>query len=124
MNAKNAKRIGLTSIPGLALMPNIALAANMGDIASDLAGQGQQIGDLIMIICAVAGIGVALMGLFKFKAHSANPNDPSNKMSSALTLIFVGAAMVAIPELLGSGVSTIFGDGAEVQDYGRLPTGN
>ncbi|MFG6082207.1 DUF6750 family protein [Paracoccus litorisediminis] len=100
----------------VALMAGQAAAANVGDIATSLGTQFDDIGKLLLIICAVAGIGVALMGLFKFKAHTANPNDPSNKMSSALTLIFVGAAMVAIPEVLGAGISTVFGGSSNLAD--------
>ncbi|MFG6082205.1 DUF6750 family protein [Paracoccus litorisediminis] len=97
-------------------MAHAQTVSNLGQVADRLSLQGGQIGDFLGIVAAVAGIGVALAGLFKFKAHTANPNDPSNKVSSALTLIFTGAAMVAIPELIGTGVSTIFGSNAAVID--------
>ena len=87
-----------------------AMAQDVGEIATDLGGQINSLGSMLMIVAAVVGLGVAVMGLLKFKAHSANPNDPSNKVSSAFVLVFVGAAMVAVPAMLGSGISTIFGD--------------
>lgn len=89
---------------------------NAGAIADSLTGQVSNVSTLISVIIFVAGLAVAAMGLLKFKAHSANPNDPSNKLSSAWVLIFVGAAMVAIPAVLGSGISTIFGGSATKTD--------
>ena len=47
----------------------------------------------------------------KLKANAANPNDPSNKVSTGFILIFVGAALIAVPTVMGVGVGSIFGDG-------------
>jgi len=101
----------VAALASLAGMPAMA-QQNAGAIASSLGSQVNQIGSLLMVIAAVAGVFIAIAGLLKFRAHSQNPNDPSNKLSSAFTLIFVGAAMVAVPALLGTGISTIFGTGA------------
>lgn len=91
-----------------------AQARDLGAIATDLTGQVSQIGTMVAVISFVLGVGLAMAGLMKFRAHSQNPNDPSNKMSTAFVLIFAGAGLVAIPAVLGSGISTIFGDGAQM----------
>ncbi|MEP3669092.1 MAG: hypothetical protein ABJN42_20390 [Roseibium sp.] len=100
----------------VATMPAIASAQNVGEIATSLTGQTTNVATLVSVVAFVVGVGLAIAGLLKFRAHSANPNDPSNKMSTAFMLVFVGAAMVAIPATLGSGISTIFGDGADTTD--------
>lgn len=100
-----------------------AMAQDVGTIAEGLTSQVSQIGTLISVISFVLGVGVAIAGLMKFRAHSQNPNDPSNKISTAFILMFVGAGLVAVPAVLGSGISTIFGDGAE-QTNGNDGFGN
>ena len=93
-----------------------ALAQTAGDIATSLAGQTGQVADLVSIVAFVLGVGMAIAGLMKFRANAQNPNDPSNKMSTAFILMFVGAGLVAVPAVLGSGIATIFNDGAQQTD--------
>ena len=86
---------------------------NLGEIADGITGQLDSVNQFISVAAFVMGVAMAIAGLMKFRAHSQNPNDPSNKMSTAFILIFVGAGLVAIPSVLGSGVETIFGTGAD-----------
>lgn len=104
------------AVAGLAMSSGAALAQNVGEIASDLRSQVTNLTALLTVVAFIVGVGLAIMGLIKFRAHTQNPNDPSASMSSAFILIFVGAAMVAIPALLGTGITTIFGTGADVTD--------
>ena len=96
------------------LWANFALAQvnNIGDMASELQSQVGDIADLIGAAAFLLGIGIALLGLLKFRQHAVNPNDPSARLSTAFTLVFVGAAMVAIPTTLGVGIGSLFGNGA------------
>ena len=102
-----------TSIAVLAcasLFPVVALAQlDAGGIADGLSSQTTQVAKLVTVVAFVIGVGLAIAGLLKFRANAQNPNDPSNSMTTAFVLVFVGAAMVAIPSLLGSGIMTIFG---------------
>lgn len=98
----------------LGASPAAAQVRDLGAIATDLTSQVSSIGTMISVISFVLGVGLAIGGLMKFRAHSQNPNDPSNKPSTAFVLMFAGAGLVAIPAVLGSGVSTIFGDSAQV----------
>ena len=95
--------------PAAASSPNRTLGA----IAADFGGQLGQIASMISILAFVLGVCVAIAGLLKFRQHAQNPGDPSAKPTTALMLILAGAALVAIPATLGSGVATIFGNGAE-----------
>ncbi|MCE6959655.1 hypothetical protein LAZ40_11560 [Cereibacter sphaeroides] len=99
------------------LVPAVAMAApTAGAIFDSLSLQGGKLSKLVGIAAFIIGVGLAIAGILKFKAHSQNPNDPSAKMSTAFVLIFAGAALVAIPTMLGSGVATIFGTGADTTD--------
>lgn len=108
-------RLGLI-LGGLGLSTTAALAQNVGEIADSLADQTGNIADLISIVAFVLGVGMAIAGFMKFRQNAQNPNDPSAKISTAFILIFVGAGLVAIPAALGSGIATVFGDGARQTD--------
>ena len=103
----------------------MAQVNNIGDMASELQSQVGDIADLIGAAAFLLGIGIALLGLLKFRQHAINPNDPSARLSTAFTLVFVGAAMVAIPTTLGVGIGSLFGNGtANVSVDGSLRTIN
>ena len=89
-----------------------AQVADIGDMASGLQTQAGDIADLIGAAAFLLGICIGIVGLMKFRQHSQNPNDPSARLSTAFTLVFVGAALVAIPTTLGVGVGSLFGSGA------------
>ena len=89
-----------------------AQVSNVGDVAAGLQAQVGDIADLVGAAAFLLGICLAIMGLLKFRQHSQNPNDPSARLSSAFTLVFVGAALVAVPTTLGVGVVSLFGSGA------------
>jgi hypothetical protein len=96
----------------LAVLPVAAMAqSNVGGIFQDITNQLRNIPALLGIVSFVLGVALAIAGLMKFYAASKNPNDPSAKMSTAFILIFVGATLVALPILLGVGITTIFGSG-------------
>ena len=95
-----------------AILPGEAMAQatrTLGGIADSLSTQTTSVARLVSVVAFVIGVGLAIAGLLKFRANAQNPNDPSNSMTTAFVLVFVGAAMVAIPSLLGSGIMTIFG---------------
>lgn len=101
---------------GFALSSAGASAQSVGDIADNLRTQVGSISLLVTVVSFVIGVALAIMGLVKFRQNSQNPNDPSAKMSSAFILLFVGAALVALPAVLGSGIQTVFGNGAATTD--------
>ncbi len=89
-----------------------AQVADIGAMASGLQSQAGDIADLIGAAAFLLGICIGIVGLLKFRQHSQNPNDPSARLSTAFTMVFVGAALVAIPTTLGVGIGSLFGSGA------------
>ena len=88
--------------------------------ATDVAGVSETVGDQLIalgslagIVAFLAGFVFGIMGFMKLKANAANPNDPSNKVSTGFILIFVGAALIAVPTVMGVGIGSIFGTGGE-----------
>ena len=75
----------------LILMTGAASAqvADIGDMASSLQTQAGDIADLIGAAAFLLGICIGIVGLMKFRQHSQNPNDPSARLSTAFTLVFV-----------------------------------
>lgn len=105
----------LAALACVVALPSAGLAQvrDLGDIARDLTLQTRFVSQLVTVVAFVLGVGMAIAGLLKFKAHSQNPNDPSAKISTAFVLVFVGAALVALPATLGSGIATVFGANAD-----------
>ncbi len=105
-----AKLMGATAV-GLVMTTGLALAQvrDLGGIAQSLSTQTTQFATLLSILSFVIGVGMGIAGFMKFKQNAQNPNDPSAKISTAFILIFVGAGLVALPAVFGSGLQTIFG---------------
>ncbi len=96
----------------LALTASGALAqADVKAVSGIVGGQLIALGSLAGIVSFLAGFVFGIMGFMKLKANAANPNDPSNKISTGFILIFVGAALIAVPTVMGVGVGSIFGSG-------------
>ncbi|MCY4260718.1 MAG: hypothetical protein OXC91_10710 [Rhodobacteraceae bacterium] len=89
-----------------------AQVSNIGDMAAELQKQAGDLADLIGAVAFLLGLILAVAGLLKFRQHSQNPNDPSARLSAAFVLVFVGAALVAIPTTLGVGIGSLFGTGS------------
>lgn len=88
--------------------------AQVKDVAGVSGKVGEQLialGSLAGIVAFLAGFVFGIMGFMKLKANASNPNDPSNKVSTGFILIFVGAALIAVPTVMGVGVGSIFGTG-------------
>ena len=115
----------MSVVPVLMATSAGAQVGNIGDMAAELQHQAGNIADLIGAVAFLLGIILAVAGLLKFKQHSQNPGDPSARLSSAFTLVFVGAALVAIPTTLGVGIGSLFGTGTmNVSVDGTLRTLN
>jgi len=89
-----------------------AQVSNIGDVAAGLQSQVGNLADLLGAASFLLGIGLGVAGLLKFRQHALNPHDSSARLSTAITFVFVGAALVAIPTTLGVGIGSLFGGGA------------
>ena len=63
---------------------------------------------LVTALAYMIGIGLATVGMFKFKAHKDMPHQ--NKLSDAIVLIAVGAGLIWLPKTLESVQGTLFND--------------
>lgn len=88
-----------------------AQVTDVSGMSDQITGQLGSLGQLAGVIAFLSGFVFAIMGFMKLKANAANPNDPSNKVSTAFMLIFIGAALIAVPTVLGVGVTSLFGSG-------------
>jgi len=87
-------------------------APDFGDIATNISGQLAPVAVLVTVASFVFGVVMAMTGLMKIRDAANRPNDPSARPHVGVIFIFVGAAMVALPALLSTGVISIFGSGA------------
>ncbi len=91
-------------------------ADNIGTVATNVKGQFGSLADLLGAAAFLAGVGFVVFGIFKFYNYSKNPQDPQNKVGSAVMLVVAGAMMIAVPTVAGVGVVSIFGDDTQKVD--------
>lgn len=118
----------------LCLFSGGAFAADDQDLGSIAQTVRSSMGDVAALITAaayVAGIGFAMMGLLKLKAHKDNPTQVP--LSQPLTLLIIAAGLVFMPSLIKTAGSTIWtgkeasgtlgGTSAEGEEHGTFGTG-
>lgn len=98
------------SIAILATSSASAQVRDISQIATDLQGQGVSVSTLFSVAAFVMGLALAAGGLLKLAKASERQHDPSNKTSTGWVMIIAGAMLVALPTVIGSGVTTIFGN--------------
>ncbi|MCH9754854.1 MAG: type IV secretion protein IcmD [Gammaproteobacteria bacterium] len=114
-----AKRIRC-SVSSLAQLPlwmsvyfytSLALAAdtddNLGKVASTITGSFGQLAKLITAGAYMAGIGFCMASMLKFKAHKDNPTQIP--IGTPIALLFIGAALIFLPNIFRIAGYTIFG---------------
>lgn len=97
----------------LFLFADQALAAEgaeggLATIADNITKNLGPIATLISAASYIVGIGFALAGMVKFKAHRDNPTQVP--LSAPIVLLFVGVGLVFLPSIIKSAGSTLFGD--------------
>ncbi|MFI4937809.1 MAG: type IV secretion protein IcmD [Candidatus Berkiellales bacterium] len=80
---------------------------SLGDVAGNVTGTMGSVAKLITAASYVAGVGFALMGMLKFKAHKDNPTQVP--LSQPIVLLAIAAGLVFLPSLIGSGGQTVWG---------------
>ena len=86
---------------------------NIGQVAENIAGQGAQVANMIGVGVFIVGLVVGAVTINKLVQNGKNPNDPSNSMGNIVKMGLAAAALMALPETLGVGVTSLFGSGAE-----------
>lgn len=83
-----------------------AEAMSLGEIATNVTSSMGAVAKLITAISYVVGIGFAMMGLFKLKAHKDNPVQVP--LSQAFVLILISACLVFLPSLISTTGKTVW----------------
>lgn len=94
---------------------DIAFAASggggLGEVAKTVQESMGNVAKLIAAASYVAGIGFALSGMMKFKAHKDQPQQVP--LSQPITLIAIAAGLIFLPSIIKAAGSTLFGGEAK-----------
>ena len=115
VNQKNKelrlKQLGcFLALGGLMFVVSRVYAADIGTMASTITKTFTSITKLVTAGSYLAGLGFAVGAIMKFKAHKDNPTQIT--IGTPIALIFIAAALLFLPTILGVAGSTMFGSGA------------
>lgn len=89
---------------------------SLGDVASNVTDSMTNVGKLITAASYVAGVGFALMGMLKFKAHKDNPSQ--TPLSQPIVLLAIAAGLVFLPSLISTTGQTVWKGGERATSKG------
>lgn len=109
-----SKKFGFLSILGVGLLVLIsqgafAESATLGKMADQVVTSFESVAKLITAGSYLAGLGFAIGGILKFKQHKDNPTQVT--IGQPIALIFVAAALLFLPSILGVAGYTLFEGG-------------
>lgn len=103
------------SLIALFLISDLVMAGgggkSLGDVGTEVTKSMSGVAKLITAASYVAGVGFAMMGMLKFKAHKDNPTQVP--LSQPIVLLCIAAGLVFLPNIISSGGQTIWGDGGD-----------
>lgn len=106
------------ALVALFLISSVAFAGGggggqtLGEVASNVTDSMTNVAKLITAASYVAGVGFALMGMFKFKAHKDQPAQVP--LSQPVVLLAIAAGLLFLPSIITTTGSTIFGGSGEM----------
>lgn len=111
--------LGLSCI-GIMILAGTAFAGslNVGNMASSITNSFTSLAKLITAGSYLAGLGFSIAAIMKFKAHKDNPTQIP--VGTPIALVFIAAALLFLPTILGVAGSTMFNGGGTVAG----PTGS
>lgn len=94
----------------------------IGDIASSITGSFKALGQLILAISFLAGIGFVMAAIFKFKQHKDNPTQVT--LGQPVAMLVIGIVLMFLPNLIKPAGTTIFGTSATTGGFkGNISSG-
>lgn len=91
----------------------VAMAAEtLGTVAENITGSFAALTKLITAASYLAGLGFAIGAVMKFKQHKDNPTQIP--IGTPIALVFIAAALLFLPTLLGSTGASLFSGGGTV----------
>ena len=82
-------------------------AKDLGQVASNITSSFGNLAKLITAGAYMAGIGFMMASMLKFKAHKDNPTQIP--IGTPIALLFIGAALIFLPNIFHIAGYTIFG---------------
>lgn len=84
----------------------------LGNMASSITSSFTSVTKLITAGSYLAGLGFSIGAIMKFKQHKDNPTQIP--IGTPIALVFIGAALLFMPTILGVAGQTMFGEKGEV----------
>jgi len=91
------------------LLAPSAFAITVGGAASKMTASIKGLAKLIGVGSYVAGLGFSIGAVMKFKQHKDNPTQIP--VGTPIALVFIAAALIFLPTVMGSLGDTMFGTG-------------
>lgn len=105
-NAVNFFKLAIVAVAALTFVGLAIGASDVGSVAHNVTKSMQNLARLITAVAYVAGLGFAVAAILKFKAHKDNPTQIP--VGTPIALLFVSAALVFLPSILGVTGKTLF----------------
>lgn len=84
---------------------DILAEQTIGGIADKAAGNLASILKLVTGASYLAGFGLTIGALFKFKKHKENPQQ--TELSACIVMLLIGIALIFLPSIIGTGGATL-----------------
>ncbi|MEI8054392.1 MAG: DUF6750 family protein [bacterium] len=108
MFSKKAVKVAVSiAVSSLSFYVSYALAANntIGTVASSVTGTLGSVLQLITAGAYVAGFGLTIGALFKFKQHKENPQQAP--LGTCISMLLVGICLIFLPSIISVGGGTL-----------------
>ena len=100
--------ISVACICLIALISQDAAASkSLGNMASSMTGSFENVAKLVTAGSYLAGLGFSIGAIMKFKQHKDNPTQVP--IGTPIALVFIAAALLFLPTILGVTGMTMFG---------------
>lgn len=96
----------------------LAAAETLGDLASNVTASFKSIAKLITAGSYIAGLGFSVGAIMKFKQHKDNPTQIP--IGTPIALLFIAAALLFLPSILGVAGQTMFSGGTTAGPGGTI----
>ena len=110
MSKNLLKLSGFAAVAAAAfLVPDLAMAKGIGEVAGNLKQGFTQLADLIVAGAYLGGAGIGVQAALQFKKHNENPQQVP--LSKPITYLFVAACLLTLPSFIETGSDSIWGVG-------------
>lgn len=114
--------ISLTTVALVVVTGSVMAGTNLtiAQVATTITSNFEDLTKLMTAIAYVAGVAFAIASIMKFKQHKDNPTQIP--IGTPIALLFVSAALLFLPTVLGVAGASIFGSSATMSTTtGEVP---